>query len=183
VDYFDGYTPQKGVDYNDGYTPQKGIDYVDGYTPQRGVDYWTESDVSSIQNYVDYLLAELVGTAPNALDTLWELANALGNDPNFAATVANKIGEKVDKKDGMDLSSNDYTDADKAKVAGLSSVASSGKYSDLNGQPTKLSQFANDKEFMTKEEVKAMFAEYLGGYKFRFASDSGQTGYVTIDKG
>lgn len=187
VDYFDGYTPQKNVDYFDGYTPQKGVDYTDGYTPQREVDYWTEEDVnkmkSETQNYVDYLISELVDSAPETLNTLWELANALGNDPNFATTVATEIGKKVDKKDGMGLSSNDYTDAEKTKLATLSSVASTGKYSDLSGQPTALSQFENDKQYMTKAEVEAMFAEYLAGYKFRIATDSGKTGYITVKKG
>lgn len=201
VDYFDGkdgedgYTPQKGVDYFDGYTPQKGVDYFDGkdgdkgedgHTPQRGVDYWTEADVSAIQNYVDYLISELVDTAPDTLNTLWELANALGNDPNFATTVANKIGEKVDKVQGKGLSTNDYTTAEKTKLANLSAVASSGKYSDLSGTPTKLSQFTNDQQFMTKSEVKAMLTQfatdYLGGYKVRVA-DSGATGYITVKKG
>ncbi len=40
-------------------------------------------------------LAELVNGSPEQLDTLYELAEALGNDPNFAATVMQKIGERV----------------------------------------------------------------------------------------
>lgn len=39
-------------------------------------------------------LAALVGSAPVALDTLNELAAALGNDPNFAATVVNALSGK-----------------------------------------------------------------------------------------
>jgi len=39
----------------------------------------------------------LVDSAPGVLDTLNELANALGDDPNFATTVTNAIGEKVSK--------------------------------------------------------------------------------------
>lgn len=44
---------------------------------------------------VDKKISDLVATSPESLDTLNELANALGNDPNFATTVLNKIGEKA----------------------------------------------------------------------------------------
>ncbi|EAM1733387.1 phage tail protein [Salmonella enterica] len=39
-------------------------------------------------------VAQLVGSAPEALDTLKELADALGNDPSFATTVLNKLAGK-----------------------------------------------------------------------------------------
>lgn len=65
---------------------------------------------------VDARLAALVNAAPETLDTLDELAAALGDDPNFATTVATQIGGKVDKVEGKQLSANDYTDEDKAKV-------------------------------------------------------------------
>ncbi|EHC6745417.1 hypothetical protein JS001_002465 [Salmonella enterica subsp. enterica] len=39
-------------------------------------------------------VAQLVGSAPETLDTLKELADALGNDPNFATTVLNKLAGK-----------------------------------------------------------------------------------------
>jgi hypothetical protein len=38
----------------------------------------------------------LVDTAPETLDTLNELAAALGDDPNFATTVSSQIGAKLD---------------------------------------------------------------------------------------
>lgn len=40
-------------------------------------------------------VAKIVNSAPSTLDTLNELANALGNDPNFATTVMNQIGTKA----------------------------------------------------------------------------------------
>ena len=42
---------------------------------------------------------------------------------------------KVDKVTGKGLSSNDYTDADKAKVDALAPVATSGSYNDLTDKP------------------------------------------------
>jgi len=62
------------------------------------------SDVSGLQTalnakgsivYVDTAIADLVDTAPSTLDTLNELAAALGDDPNFATTVSNQIGTKL----------------------------------------------------------------------------------------
>jgi hypothetical protein len=52
-------------------------------------------DKASI-SYVDTSVANLVDTAPATLDTLNELAAALGDDPNFATTVSNQIGTKLD---------------------------------------------------------------------------------------
>jgi len=47
--------------------------------------------------YTDGAVATLVSTAPEALDTLYELSNALGNDPNFSTTVMSQIGTKATK--------------------------------------------------------------------------------------
>ncbi|EDE0308235.1 phage tail protein [Salmonella enterica subsp. enterica serovar Enteritidis] len=44
--------------------------------------------------FVAAKVAQLVGSAPETLDTLQELADALGNDPNFATTVLNKLAGK-----------------------------------------------------------------------------------------
>lgn len=51
------------------------------------------------KSYVDETVANLVDSAPETLDTLNELAVALGNDKNFATTVATQIGQKADKSD------------------------------------------------------------------------------------
>ena len=45
------------------------------------------------QTYVDNKVASLVDSAPGTLDTLNELAAALGDDPNFATTVTNQLTE------------------------------------------------------------------------------------------
>jgi hypothetical protein len=45
--------------------------------------------------YVDTSVANLVDSAPATLDTLNELAAALGDDPNFATTVTNSIATKL----------------------------------------------------------------------------------------
>ena len=52
-------------------------------------DAYTKSEV-------DKKVADLVNSAPDLLNTLDELAAALGDDPNFATTVTNKIASKAD---------------------------------------------------------------------------------------
>lgn len=69
------------------------------------------------ETYVQNKIAEVVNSAPGTLDTLNELAQALGNDPNFATTMATELGKK-------------------ANTANLAAVATSGSYNDLSDRPT-----------------------------------------------
>lgn len=48
------------------------------------------------KEYVNERVASLVDSAPDILNTLNELATAIGNDPNFATTVTNQITSKQD---------------------------------------------------------------------------------------
>ena len=49
--------------------------------------------------FVQNAVAGIVDSAPDALNTLKELANALGNDANFSTTITTLIGEKESKAD------------------------------------------------------------------------------------
>lgn len=54
--------------------------------------------------FVQIAIATLVDSSPGALDTLNELAKALGNDPNFATTMTNALAGKMDKSaNGTDI--------------------------------------------------------------------------------
>ncbi|TKU20265.1 phage tail protein [Citrobacter sp. wls827] len=54
--------------------------------------------------FVQAAIAALVASSPAALDTLNELAAALGNDPNFATTMTNALAGKMDKSaNGADI--------------------------------------------------------------------------------
>lgn len=57
------------------------------------------STLASAQAYADQKVADLVNSAPEVLDTLKELSDALGGDANFATTVAGQIGAVDDKVD------------------------------------------------------------------------------------
>jgi precorrin isomerase len=54
----------------------------------------TDVDTSA---QVDAKIAALIGAAPGVLDTLAEIAAALGNDPNFATTITTQLASKSDK--------------------------------------------------------------------------------------
>jgi hypothetical protein len=61
--------------------------------------------LSQLENDANYQNAEqveaaiqkIIGSAPGILDTLEEIAEALGNDPNFATTITNKLNELTSK--------------------------------------------------------------------------------------
>lgn len=53
---------------------------------------WVTSKGYTTETWVNTRINEVISGAPDALDTLYELAAALGNDPNFSTTVLNKIG-------------------------------------------------------------------------------------------
>lgn len=54
----------------------------------------------TLATFVLAVIADVINSAPQALDTLGELAAALGDDPNFATTVTNLISQKLDKSGG-----------------------------------------------------------------------------------
>jgi hypothetical protein len=61
-------------------------------------DATTKADaaLAGANTYTDTAVSNLVDTAPGTLDTLNELAAALGDDPNFATTVTDSIATKLD---------------------------------------------------------------------------------------
>jgi Head fiber protein. len=72
-------------------------------------DVYTKSETEDIIN-------DIIGSAPDALNTLQELALALNNDANFASNIALMLSNKVDKENGKGLSTNDFTNEEKNKL-------------------------------------------------------------------
>lgn len=60
---------------------------------------FTEDNQAVSKKYVDDKIKALVNSSPELLDTLYELAQAINNDPNFATTITNLISNKVSKSD------------------------------------------------------------------------------------
>lgn len=115
--------------------------------------------------YVKQKIAELINGSDASLDTLKELADALGNDPNFATTIMAAIGKKLDATATAQAALADgkgnniaETYATKAELNGeagsLATVAKSGSYKDLLDRPTipdKTSQLTNDSRFVAAD--------------------------------
>lgn len=72
------------------------------------------------KSYVSQEINDLIGGAPGTLDTLKEIAEALGNDPNFATTITNminNIGLRVDDIETRVISLEDMFEWDKSASA------------------------------------------------------------------
>jgi hypothetical protein len=81
------------------------VDLLDELTSTDLATYATKSYVASqvpsltgyaTETYVDTEIANLVDSSPATLDTLNELAAALGDDANFSTTITNQIAAKAD---------------------------------------------------------------------------------------
>ena len=128
------------------------------------------------KKYVDDKVAGIVNSAPETLDTLQELATALGNDPNFATTVSTQIGKKVEKVEGKGLSSNDLTNELKTNYdAAYAYSQAKYSYNDLTDKPAIPSidglateeyvkkAIAGGSDVATDDEVKTAINAILGG--------------------
>ena len=69
----------------------------------------TNNDQIASTAFVAQAIAALVNSAPGTLDTLQELARALGNDANFAATVTNALAGKLGKTEKAASAGNSDT--------------------------------------------------------------------------
>lgn len=65
---------------------------------------WSSTKITSA---IDAAVTALVDGAPGLLDTLNELAAALGDDENFATTISNQLAAKADDTDVVHLTGNE----------------------------------------------------------------------------
>ena len=94
---------------------------------------------------VDKKISDLVNSAPETLATLNELASALGNDPNFATTIATQIGNKANSSDVYNKSETDTL------LSNLATVATTGSYNDLLDKPASFDVDLSN--YYTKSEI------------------------------
>lgn len=96
-------------------------------TPTTTVDSLNAVNVTALRAFVASAISALVASSPSTLDTLNELAAALGNDPHFATTITTALGAKAAKSTtitagagltgGGDLSANRSLAVDFASLA------------------------------------------------------------------
>lgn len=101
---------------------------------------------SAVSSLIATAVANLVNSAPSTLDTLNELATALGNDPNFAITITNLLAGKAS-------SSHTHSQSDITNlITDLASKASSSHthaMSDITGLVTALAGKATPADITT----------------------------------
>ena len=111
------------------------------------------------EEYVQQQLNALIDGAPEALNTLKELAAALGDDANFASTMVQELAKKVDKVEGQRL----ITDEEAAKLAGLQNyddAALAGRVAALEGiNHNDFAKAADLAGKVDKEEGKVLIAQ------------------------
>lgn len=96
------------------------------------------STLTSAKTYTDNAITTLVGVAPSTLDTIGELAAQMAKDETAASALVITVGNKVDKVAGKGLSTEDYTTAEKNRLAALNNVDNT---SDVN-KPVSIPQQA-----------------------------------------
>lgn len=113
-------------------------------------------------NDVDNRIKAVVDSAPQALDTLKELADALGNDPNFSATITTALGNKIDKVAGKGLSTEDFTTALKDKLNNLKTSYTADDITETTGKvfitPAQKTEIANIANKVDKVDGKGLSA-------------------------
>jgi hypothetical protein len=77
-----------------------GSDLAAGGFTVSGLASPSASADAATKGYVDTQVSNLVDSAPGTLNTLNELAEALGDDPNFATTITNSIATKLSLSGG-----------------------------------------------------------------------------------
>lgn len=87
---------------------------ITGETSVPTANEGNSSNTIASTEFVAKSIAKLVDSSPESLNTLNELAKALGNDPNFATTVLNELGKKMDSVEA------ESTYATKQEAGGLS---------------------------------------------------------------
>ncbi|UVX71085.1 MAG: chaperone of endosialidase [Bacteriophage sp.] len=112
--------------------------------------------VSQLENDSNYQNAEqveaaiqkVIGSAPGVLDTLEEIAKALGDDPNFATTITNKLTEL---KGIIDKEISDRTAADEQVTQKFTELSTT-----LNATVSELRTFVTEtrSELLTKAQVQ-----------------------------
>ena len=130
---------------------------------QNALDTKADKTITYTKNDVDQKISNLIASAPDALNTLNELAQALANDPSYVATVVNQLAQKADKSttytkteanDLLSAKANQSTTYTKTEVDNaLSAKANQSTTYTKTEADNALSAKANQLTTYTKTEV------------------------------
>ena len=108
-----------------------------------------KASLEDVNIAIENAFEELIGNSPDALNTLKEIADALGNDPNFAATIVNLINEKYnDLNTKITNAQSDYNskiNANKSDYTAKINTLESNTNSKINNKQDKLVSGTNIK--------------------------------------
>ena len=128
---------------------------------QSATDLTNYRTVTQIQSMIDSDIDALVDAAPGALDTLNELAAALGDDANFSTTVTNSIAAKIDSAQAIAL-------IDSAHVA-LHSAIGKGDIDFGSNKITYSNVYSQTSDLPSASDYHGMFAHVHATGKGYFA--------------
>ena len=115
--------------------------------------YQTASQVSSA-------ISNLVDSAPETLNTLNELAAALGDDPNFATTITNQIAQKAD---ASDLDKYATTEALTSGLAGKANTSHTHSAAQISGLTANRALVSNSSGVLSSSAITSTELGYLDG--------------------
>jgi hypothetical protein len=154
-----------GLTVNAGLDPNPSIKYdgaVNMWLVENGEQGTTDYGSFHLKD-VDAAVSALVDSAPTTLDTLNELAAALGDDPNFSTTVTNALGKRVRFDAAQSLTSTEKTQARSnigAQVAG--SYQPAGSYAAASHN--------HDGRYYTENEVDQLLTNLQTAIEAKFYS-------------
>lgn len=125
-----------------------------GNVPTKVSEFENDANYQSASQ-VDARIQEVVAAAPEALDTLKELADALGNDPDFAGTVTTELAKKANSIDVYTKEEADAKFITEHQLEGLATetwVESKGyltEHQDISGLATKEEVTESSNEVLT----------------------------------
>ena len=171
--YITGYT----VTESDVTSHQSALSITESQISDLGT-YLTSSDLSSYAttSYVDTEVAGLVDSAPGTLNTLNELAAALGDDANFSTTVTNSIAAKLPLSGGTMTGNITFT------------TSQTFNYNNLTNKPTiptNNNQLTNGAGYITSADGgNAATLDSLDSTQFlRSDANDTATGQITLSGG
>ena len=123
-----------------------------GNIPTKVSEFKNDANYQSASQ-VDARIQEVVAAAPEALDTLKELADALGNDPDFAGTITAELAKKADKTELEGL----------ATEAWVESKGYLTEHQDISGLATKEEVETEKERAETRESKLQEDLSYVAG--------------------
>ena len=112
----------------------------------------TNTNQIASTSFVRTEISNLVGSAPSTLDTLNELATALGNDPNFATTISNILSNKAA------LSGASFTGSISSPSGSFTSLKVNNTNVSLSGHTHPISDIINLQSSLDSKQPSGSYA-------------------------